>query len=115
MFQPEGIPPILDDLEEWERPLVDLLETPGVGVLVLYLGEEFVGKAVIDLDPDRAVWLENVYVSKDHRRKGVARDLIQDLREVYGLPVRLFAYSRESERVWLNFGFIDKKDFLQYD
>ena len=116
LFQPGDLPPILDDLEEWERPLVDLLETPGIVVLGLFdQDREFVGKAIIDQDPGVAVWLENVYILKDRRRQGFARLLIEDLQAIAELPVRLFPYSIESERVWLNFGFKSvNNEFLQY-
>jgi ribosomal protein S18 acetylase RimI-like enzyme len=68
--------------ETWEEGRAALEEDLHNGVvLIAEEGGEAVGFADVSFERPRIAWLESIYVSPDHRRRGLARTLLAEVAE----------------------------------
>lgn len=97
----------------------DALDDADVRIHIAFLGEEAVGYLVVSrtsmsrLTDERSVWIEQVYVSPTHRRRGIAKALLSvvpGFAETTGssmISATIPSTHREVNRLFARLGFVN--------
>ena len=88
--------------------LMEKLQTDPRNVVLAELADEIVGLIVIDTTTSTTLFLDSIYVVPAHRRKGVARQMLKHLRDIWGEQytcVHARAFSEPGVRFWKTLGF----------